>query len=156
MAEVILGMGSNLGDKEKNIASAISFIKEKCTIKKTSKLYLTEPMGYLHQDKFLNGVLIIDTKFDPNELLTFLQVIEQKLKRVKTIKNGPRTIDLDILYYEDKIIDQVNLQIPHPRLYERAFVLEPLNEIADDFIDPVLEKKVSELLLKLKVPYDKA
>lgn len=145
MKKVILGIGSNLGNKKQNIEKALNLIKEKTKIIKTSNLYVTEPVGYLNQNMFLNGVLILNTILKPLELLNFLKSIEKKLKRIKTFKNGPRTIDLDILYYEDKIIKQKDLIIPHPRLYERSFVLKPLNEIDPEFIDPVLKININNI-----------
>ncbi len=145
MKKIILGIGSNLGNKKQNIKKALNLIKEKTKIIKISNLYLTKPVGYLNQDKFLNGAIILNTILKPLELLDFLKSIETKLKRIKTFKNGPRTIDLDILYYEDKIIKQKNLIIPHPRLYERSFVLEPLNEIDPEFIDPVLKININNI-----------
>lgn len=145
MADVFLGIGSNIGDKEDNIRKAVVMIKEKCKILKSSSLYETEPVGYKEQDWFLNCAVEIETKLEPLELLDFLQSIEKKLKRAKTIKNGPRTIDLDILFYGDKIVNEANLVIPHPRLHERLFVLEPLKEIASGFVHPVLKKRIIDI-----------
>lgn len=144
MARVFVGIGSNLGDKEGNIRNAINLMKGKCRILKLSSLYETEPVGYENQDWFLNCVAEIETKLNPNELLEFLQSIEKKLGRVKTIKNGPRIIDLDILFYGDKIIKEDSLTVPHPRLHERLFVLEPLKEIAPEIVHPVLGKSIRE------------
>ena len=129
MSEVYIGLGSNLGNKEKNIQKAIDLIAEKNKVKKISNFYKTDPVGYLNQDCFLNGAIKIETNLSPEDLLKFLKNIEKKLKRKKTIKNGPRTIDLDILLYDDLIINTPNLTIPHPRMLEREFVLKPLKEI---------------------------
>ena len=145
MANVFIGIGSNIGNKEGNIRKAIGLIKKKCKILKASSLYETEPVGYKEQDWFLNCAIEIDTKLNPLELLNFLQSIEKKLKRAKTIKNSPRIIDLDILFYSNKIIKEKNLIVPHPRLHERLFVLEPLKEIAPELVHPMFGKSIGEL-----------
>lgn len=145
MIKVFIGIGSNLGNKEENIRKAIELTKEKCKILKISSLYETEPVGYKEQDWFLNCAVEIVTELNPHELLKFLLLIEKILGRIRTIKNSPRTIDLDILFYGDKIINENNLIVPHPRLHERLFVLEPLKEICPHFIHPVFNKSVNEL-----------
>ena len=145
MDDVYIGIGSNLGDKQENIRKAIKLMKEKCKILKVSSLYETEPMYYKDQDKFLNCAINLETELKPQELLAFLLSVEKKLGRVRIIKNGPRTIDLDILFYDGKITKSDNLIIPHPRLHERLFVLEPLKEICPDFVHPVLRKSINEL-----------
>ena len=145
MNDAYIGIGSNVGDKEENIRKAIRLMKEKCKILKVSSLYQTEPMYYKNQDWFLNCAAKIETKLNPQELLSFLQSIEKKIGRIRTIKNGPRTIDLDILFYNGKIIKSNNLIIPHPRLHERLFVLYPLKEICPDFVHPILKKSINEL-----------
>jgi 2-amino-4-hydroxy-6-hydroxymethyldihydropteridine diphosphokinase len=144
-----IALGSNLGDKEKNIRRAIGLLEEKCKVLETSPLYKTEPVGYKNQDWFLNCVVEIETGFEPKALLLFLKTIEKKLGRKKTINNGPRTIDLDILFYEDKVINEKDLTIPHPRLHERLFVLKPLYDLCPDFIHPSLNKSVKETLSDL-------
>ncbi len=145
MTIVFLGLGSNLGDKKENLKRAINLLEEKCKILKLSNLYKTEPVDYKKQDWFLNCVVKIGTELNAKKLLIFLQSIEKKLKRVKTIKNGPRTIDIDILFYDNKIINKPDLIVPHPRLHKRLFVLQPLKELCPDFIHPVLKKNVKEL-----------
>ena len=154
MHNAFIGIGSNLGSREGNIRTAIRLIQEKCRILSISSLYETEPVGYREQDWFLNCAIELKTELNPKELLDFLQLTEKKLGRVKTIKNGPRTIDLDILFYGDRIINENNLIVPHPRLHERLFALEPLEEISPGFIHPVLRKSISELhsiLIKSKI-----
>ncbi|MCK9186080.1 2-amino-4-hydroxy-6-hydroxymethyldihydropteridine diphosphokinase [Candidatus Gracilibacteria bacterium] len=126
-----LSLGSNLGDRENFLKKAISEIKKIAKIKKKSKIYETSPVGYKNQGNFLNMVISIETAVSPKELLENLQKIEKELGREKKIKNGPRTIDIDILTYEDTIVDEPNLKIPHPRMYERKFVLVPLLELLD-------------------------
>ena len=145
MVKAYIGIGSNLGNKEENIRKAISLIKGKCKILKISSLYETEPIGHKEQDWFLNCAIEIGTKLKPQELLEFLLSIEKNLGRVRTIKNGPRTIDLDILFYGNKTINEDNLIVPHPRLHERLFILEPLKEICPNFVHTVLNKSIDEL-----------
>ena len=149
MAKVYIGIGSNLGNREENIRKAISILSRKCEVIEISSLYETEPIGFKEQSWFLNGVLCIDTTHKPIELLEILQNFEKGLGRIRRIKDGPRIIDLDILFYKDMIIDNRNLIIPHPRLHERRFVLIPLNEIASDLIHPIMEKSVKDLLRNL-------
>jgi 2-amino-4-hydroxy-6-hydroxymethyldihydropteridine diphosphokinase len=145
-----IGIGSNLSNRERNIEKAISILKEKCNISKSSSIYETEPVGFKDQDWFLNCVVEVDTNLKPLELLDFLQSIEKKLKRVKTIKNGPRTIDLDILFFSNEIINNERLIVPHPRLHERLFVLEPFNEINPEFMHPILKRSIKDLTYDLK------
>lgn len=127
----VIGFGGNMGDREDIIREALSLIgaNPAIDILKVSSLYETEPVGYADQDDFLNGCLLISTYLEPLELLHFLQDIENKLHRVRTIKNGPRTIDLDLLLMDGIRMDTKELILPHPRMYERAFVLVPLKEI---------------------------
>ena len=151
MADAFLGIGSNIRDKEENIKKAIGLVREKYKVLKSSSLYETEPVGYKEQDWFLNCAVEIETKLTPLELLDFLKSVEKKLGRANTIKNGPRTIDLDILFYDGLIINEKNLTIPHPRLHERLFVLEPLKEIAPELVHPVLKKSIEEIYKELKL-----
>ena len=126
-----IGVGSNLGNRRKNIEGAIQKLRETVDIdvKKTSGIYETEPVGGPPQPKYLNGVIEIETRLKPRELLLSLQEIENKLGRKRTIKNGPRTIDLDILTYGDKRIDEPDLKIPHPMMNDREFVQQPLRDL---------------------------
>lgn len=126
-----IGIGSNLGDREKNINDAIQRLREAegVRVKKVSPLYEIEPMGGPMQPKYLNGVIEIETGLGPRQLLFVTQKIENELGRKRTVKNGPRTIDLDILTYGDKEINEPDLQIPHPRMSERDFVQRPLRDI---------------------------
>lgn len=146
-----LGIGSNLGDKAYNIEAAIEHLKkiEGLKVKKVSSLYETEPIGGPPQGKFLNGVVEVEATISAQDLLSKLKEIEQNLGRKTFIPNGPRTIDLDILLYQDLVIDDENLKVPHPRMNQRKFVLEPLAEIAPDLIHPQLNKKISQLLREL-------
>jgi dihydroneopterin aldolase/2-amino-4-hydroxy-6-hydroxymethyldihydropteridine diphosphokinase len=132
MTVCYLGVGSNLGNRRKNIAQAmqkISKLKDTRIIK-MSKVIQTQPMGGpSNQGKFLNAALKIQTKIPPLKLLQALKKIERDLGRTKTVRYGPRVIDLDILFYGDKIINRKGLIIPHPRIFEREFVIRPLSEI---------------------------
>ena len=153
MVIVYLGLGSNLGNKGENIRQARALLEKKCKVLSVSSLRETEPMYYTEQPRFLNGVAKIETNLTPEELLAFILSIEKKLGRIRKKRYGPRTIDLDILFYGDKIIDQKNLTIPHPKIQERAFVLEPLNELCPALTHPKLKKRIDELFV-LKKPKD--
>ncbi len=146
-----LGLGSNLGNREENIINAIELLKEKLVVEKQSLMHETEPVGYTYQNKFINAVIRCRTEISANELLNFCQSVETKLGRTRTIPNGPRTIDIDILLYENQIIKEPNLVIPHPKLEERNFVLNPFFDIEPNAIHPVLNKSISALRKELRV-----
>lgn len=141
-----------MGDKEQNINSAIKLLDkyEEIRVNKVSTLIETDPVGYLDQDKFLNGALEIETIFSPEELMKELLGIEKELKRKRMIKDGPRTIDLDILLYDNLITDDEFVTVPHPRMEERSFVIVPLNEIAPNAIHPILNKRISMIYKELE------
>lgn len=146
-----IALGSNMGDKEKNLMSAINAINSVDTkVTKLSTLIKTEPWGYEQQEEFLNGVCEVQTLLEPNELMERLLFIESELKRERIIKWGPRTIDLDVLLYDDLVTEDENCIIPHPRMHERLFVLEPLSEIAPNKIHPMLNKRIMDLVSELK------
>ena len=145
-----IALGSNLGDREKNLELAQTEIAKFGSIKKASSAYETAPVGYKEQGNFLNMAIEISTELTPAELIIRLQEIEHKLGRTREIENGPRTIDLDILFYNDEIINQPHLKIPHPRLQTRAFVLDPLSEIAPTLIHPELKKDIKTLKNELR------
>ena len=149
MSIVYLGLGTNLGDRKQNINKAIGAISLKMSISKQSSLYETTAWGYTDQPNFLNQVIQIETNLSPLRLLNFLKKTEVELGRVENFRYGPRLIDIDILFYDDLIKTTSRLQIPHPRIPERAFVLVPLNEIAPGYVHPVLKKTIAELLTKL-------
>ncbi|MBU1913093.1 MAG: 2-amino-4-hydroxy-6-hydroxymethyldihydropteridine diphosphokinase [Candidatus Omnitrophica bacterium] len=126
-----IGIGSNLGDREKYIESAIKKLKsiKGIEVKRASSIYETDPVGGPRQGKYLNGALELETELEPRELLAKLQAIENELGRKRLVKNAARTIDLDILLYGDKEIDEPGLKIPHSRMRDREFVMKPLKEI---------------------------
>ena len=137
MPAAYIAFGSNLGDRNKNIQEALLALSSHPKIKliKTSSIIETEPEGGPpDQPKFLNGAVKIETDLSPDDLLSALQAIEKQLGRSRAIKNGPRTIDLDIIFYGDEIINKPGLVIPHPRWRQRQFVLKPLREIAPEKI----------------------
>jgi 2-amino-4-hydroxy-6-hydroxymethyldihydropteridine diphosphokinase len=148
MNKIYLGLGSNIGDTRENISKALYILSKKIHITKISSLYKTEPVGYKEQDWFLNMVIEGETVLKPRELLDFTQSVEKEMKRVKTIRFGPRIIDVDILLYENINIQSDDLTIPHPRMKERAFVLIPLYEITKDII--IGDKKIKDLVYKLQ------
>lgn len=139
---VYIGIGSNLGDRSANIESAIAELRSNSgiAIEKISSITETIPIGGPAQRKYLNGVIKIKTKISPRSLLCILQDIENKLGRTRTIKNGPRTIDLDILLYGDKVINETDLKVPHPRMIEREFVMKPLLEIESSILKRIKSK----------------
>ncbi|MDO8525703.1 MAG: 2-amino-4-hydroxy-6-hydroxymethyldihydropteridine diphosphokinase [Candidatus Omnitrophota bacterium] len=131
MTTCYIGIGSNIGDRERFIAAAIMELKSAQGIefKRVSSIYETDPVSDIPQGKFLNGVIEIETSLEPKALLKELNDIEDRLDRDRTVKNAPRTIDLDILYYGDDLIEEDGLIIPHPRITEREFVLKGLREL---------------------------
>ena len=140
MTRAFVGLGSNLGDREATILRALARLKEESEIRvvRVSTLRETDPVGYVDQPQFLNGVVELETELPARGLLTRLLAIERKLGRTRRDGPplGPRTIDLDLLLYGDEIIAQAGLQVPHPRMHERRFVLEPLAELAPSLVVP--------------------
>ena len=148
---VYIGIGSNLGDKRNFCLKAIECLKNhpQIQIEKTSSFYQSEPLGPLNQDWFVNAVIKIKTSLTPQNLLDVLQKVEKQFFRKRDIPWGPRTIDLDILFFNREIIQNENLQIPHPQAHNRSFVLIPLMEIAPHFTHPVTQKTAFDLLRNL-------
>jgi len=148
LATAYVSLGSNLGDRLEFLKGAIKKIEEsdKISIKKISSVYETHPVGYKDQRWFLNLVLEVQTSFDPFPLLEHLLSIEDQMGRKREKKGGPRNIDLDILLYDNRIVDSDRLTIPHPRMQERRFVLIPLTQIAPQLLHPLLKKSARQLL----------
>lgn len=145
-----LSLGSNLGRRSQNLARACLFLEEAgVKILKASSIYKTQPVGFKKQPWFYNQVIQVETSLDPFKLLSLAKEIEGRLKRKKTIRYGPRPIDLDLLLAEKSIINTRKLKIPHPRMHQRRFVLEPLNEIAPEALHPVKKKRIRTLLKEL-------
>jgi 2-amino-4-hydroxy-6-hydroxymethyldihydropteridine diphosphokinase len=133
MARVFLGLGSNLGDRRSRMRGAVeALMRHGIEVKRASSLYESEPMYELDQPRFLNAVIEVETELSPEELLRVAKGIERQLGRQRRHRNGPREIDIDILRYGGVQLDTPELTIPHPRMAERPFVLEPLGELADD------------------------
>ncbi|MDM8519249.1 2-amino-4-hydroxy-6-hydroxymethyldihydropteridine diphosphokinase [Anaerolineales bacterium HSG6] len=149
MANIYLALGTNMGNRLANLRQAITALAPMVTVTATSSVYETAPVYVTDQPNFLNMVLAAQTTLTPNELLTYLKTLETTIGRQKTIRYGPRKIDLDILFYDQLMLETPILQIPHPRLTERAFVLAPLLEIAPDLQHPQLKKTMQTLYATL-------
>lgn len=148
---VYLGLGSNLGDRREYLQKAVKLLTEHgIHIKQVSGFYETKPVGYLEQGNFLNCAAEAETLFSPNEVLHICQKIETELKRERTIHWGPRTIDIDILFFDELVTSQKNLILPHPRITERLFVLVPLAEISPYFLHPLERKRIFQLKEELE------
>ena len=138
-----ISLGSNLENRKGNLETAIREIEKLGTITKKSSVYETEPVDYTNQPNFLNSAILLETELSPAELIIKLQEIEHKMGRVKEIEKGPRNIDLDIIFYNNEIIREKHLQIPHPSYNKRNFVLTPIAEIEPEYLDPITNKSVS-------------
>jgi len=150
---VYLSIGSNIGDKKQNLKNAITRLHKlnKIEVIEVSSFYKTQPQNYTDQDWFVNAALKIKTLLGPQELLSVLKIVEKDLdKDGKSFRFGPRVIDLDIIYYEDLILKTKTLEIPHPRMHERCFVLIPICDIGAHTIHPVLKCRSDELLKKIE------
>jgi len=143
---VYLALGSNLGDRLANLEAAIIALPPAVKVLERSPVYETAPWGVTSQPDFLNMVLQGETRLAPTALLTCLKRIETDLGRLPSVRYGPRLIDMDILFYDDLVLNIPELVLPHPRLHERAFVLVPLADLAAGLVHPVLRKTIRELL----------
>lgn len=147
MFTVYIGIGSNIGKKEDNCRNAITFLREKgLEIVSQSSIIETEPWGVKNQPRFMNAAVEAKTILQPGELLKLLKEIEREMGRRSGTRWGPRVIDMDILFYDDLVMRTQDLEIPHPGIQDRDFVLKPLAEIAPDKVHPVLKKSIRELL----------
>ena len=146
---IVLSLGSNVGDRKANLAEAEKCLKERgVKIAKASCWYESEPVGFSDQDDFLNRVLIVETEQSPQELLETALAVERHMGRIRSVKNGPRNIDIDLLFYRDEILSEDDLAVPHPRVGDRRFILEPLCELAGHELHPVLGESIRQLLDK--------
>lgn len=146
---VYIAFGSNKGDALANIKAAVAKLGKFGEVKQISPLFKTKPEGFLEQEDFINGALCFATALAPNDLLKELKNIELLLGRIPSFKNAPREIDLDIIFYNNTVLDTPALKIPHPLCHTREFVLRPLSAIAPDIIHPVTAQSVSLMLSKL-------
>ena len=148
-----VALGSNMGDKQGYLDGAVEALRaDECVrVKRVSAYRVTAPYGGVEQDDFLNAAMEIETLYDPEELLDALHAIEQAARRERLIHWGPRTLDLDILFYDDLVQDDPALILPHPDLHNRDFVLGPMTELAPNFVHPVLHKTMKQLLNELPV-----
>ena len=147
MNRAYLLIGGNMGNREMYLFAAREKIQDLCgEIVSKSSIYQTAAWGLEDQDAFLNQVVVLSTAFNPVELLQTILLIEESIGRKREVKYGPRIIDIDILFYNDVIIQTDDLTIPHPQMQNRRFVLEPLNEVGPNLVHPVFQKTVSELL----------
>lgn len=147
---IYLSLGTNLGNKRKNLKQAINFLNhhQNIKVKKISPIYMTSPVSKVKQANFLNCALKINTTLNPEELLTLIHKIETDLHRVRTIHWGPRTIDIDIIFWGNKTINTTDLTVPHPQTYRRLFVLKPLLDIIDT--KSTYKQKIKETINQLK------
>ncbi len=149
---VWLSLGSNLGERDANLRTALHMLEAlpETLLEKTSSIIETKPWGYTRQPQFLNCAARIETTLTPDDLLKACQDIERRIGRERNIRWGPRTIDIDIVFYGDRVIQQEHLKIPHIHAHERRFVLEPLVEIDPDLVHPILNMTVSQLFERLE------
>ena len=145
MHKVFLALGTNLGDREGYLNQAIELIQETLQDVRIGPFIETKPVGVTDQPDFLNTVLVGYTELEPLDLLDFIKGIEKKIGRQVTYRWGPREIDIDIIFYDDLILKTEILEIPHPRMHERNFVLEPLMKLEPNLVHPVLKKTIQEL-----------
>lgn len=148
MNKIFLSLGTNLGDKEANLETALLLLSEKVDILKKSSYYETEPVGYNDQPWFLNMVIEGETELCAKDTLLLIKAIENKMKRIKIVLNGPRIIDIDILIFGNEKIETEELTIPHPRMLLRAFVMVPLFEIAPDI--EISGRKIKDIIGNLE------
>ena len=143
---VYLSLGTNLGNRAANLKQAISLLPPQMTIKAKSNVYETPPWGYTEQDLFLNQAVKATTYLEPEKLLKHIKRMEVVMGRKASFRHGPRLIDIDILFYDDEILETPALTIPHPHLHERGFVLMPMMDIAPDLVHPVRKKSIREMM----------
>jgi 2-amino-4-hydroxy-6-hydroxymethyldihydropteridine diphosphokinase len=143
---IYLSLGTNLGNREMNLESVLKELPPDVFVLEKSPIYQTEPWGYLDQPDFLNQVILVETTLSPQELLEHIKSIEEKIGRKPSFRFGPRKVDIDILFYGDRIIQNEVLEIPHPRIKDRAFVLVPLADIDPGLLYPGTDLTITDLL----------
>ena len=143
---VYLALGSNMGNRLANLRAALGNLTPQMAVKLKSSVYETPPWGFTAQAEFLNQVIMVETYLKPQTLLSHLKRLETALGRESSFQNGPRLIDIDILFYDELVLDTPALTIPHPRMHERGFVLLPLMDIAPDLVHPVKKKSIREMI----------
>jgi 2-amino-4-hydroxy-6-hydroxymethyldihydropteridine diphosphokinase len=146
---IYIALGTNLGDRLANLRAAVESLPPEVIVKEKSHIYETPPWGYEEQPAFLNMVVKAETGLEPEPLLEYLKQLEVELGREQNFRWGPRLIDLDILFYDDLVLDSPPLVIPHPRLHERVFVLVPLMDVAPDFVHPLIGRKIRNIQAEL-------
>lgn len=151
METAAVGIGSNQGDSLRICTDAIALLRKKPSVRvlRTSSFYRTKPVGFTEQDWFMNAAVLCETDLEPEEFLNVLLELEQNFGRVRTIRWGPRTLDLDLLFFGFRQVDKPHLKIPHPLMQERLFVLAPLAEIEPDWVHPALGFSVRAMLDRL-------
>jgi 2-amino-4-hydroxy-6-hydroxymethyldihydropteridine diphosphokinase len=145
MHTIFLALGTNIADKKKHIEDAISLLEEEVHVIVRAPIYESKPVGFAEQENFYNTVLKGQTNLSPEKLLLFVKKIEKKIGRVERFRNGPREIDIDILLYDDLVLNTEHLIIPHPRMQERDFVLQPLADINPEIKHPIVQKTIKDL-----------
>jgi 2-amino-4-hydroxy-6-hydroxymethyldihydropteridine diphosphokinase len=151
-AEVFIALGTNLGDRAENLRRAIAALAHIATVEAVSRVYESEPVGFRDQPDYWNLVVRIRTELEPAPLFQALKAIEQQLGRTADFRNAPRIIDLDIIAYDQLVLHNETLEIPHPRMHQRSFVLYPLAELAPEFRHPVDGRSIQQLIAALDQP----
>ena len=154
MHEVYIGIGTNIEPRRERMQQAIDSLRHIGMLEKMSSIYETEPYGYIDQAKFLNAVVLLHTDLRLDRVHYDLKILEKKLGRTERLRWHEREIDFDVLFYDDVVLNSIVLTVPHKELQNRSFVLVPLNEIASNFIHPVLKKKIASLLEELEFDKD--
>ncbi|WP_457642840.1 2-amino-4-hydroxy-6-hydroxymethyldihydropteridine diphosphokinase [Persephonella sp.] len=149
MEKVFIGLGSNIGDREKYLKEAVKRLSVQVKDIVSAPVYRSKAVGFEDQPDFLNTVISGYTHLSPEELFRFIKKVEKQVGRVERFRWGPREIDIDILFYGNRVITTEYLVVPHPRLHERDFVLKPLTDIEPEFVHPLFKKTVQELLINL-------